>query len=417
MAKVDTETKDGVVVDFNPLALQNELIHGAGMELEHISASTMKSVKIQKNAINASISDFTNISDNVSKVTTNVNSIQKNMNEVHSTTEQSSEQLMKVLDQMNVLEIQFKDIDDLLKTINSIADQTNLLALNATIEAARAGESGKGFAVVASEVKVLSVTTKNANEKIQQTLVDIGKSIETLSQDIRLSNEKIAKARTVVDETRLNTENVHIQTKEFSKTIDSSLSSFVDLERSAMQVGNEVFELDIIGKTFSYLLRLMDIKKLLPVASSPIERLVPVVEASSFKNHKRFTKVEEEYILKDSDILISATDSRGVITFANNIFYEIAQFEMGALTGKPHSIVRHPDMPKTAFADLWEQLHKGNLWQGIVCNKGANGRIYWVMAVVFPCYENGVISGYISIRRKPKQEEINQAKAAYRLVL
>jgi aerotaxis receptor len=84
--------------------------------------------------------------------------------------------------------------------------------------------------------------------------------------------------------------------------------------------------------------------------------------------------------------------------------------------GKPHNIIRHPDMPKTAFSDLWSLISAGKLWQGFVINRGAKGIVYWVRAMVFPCYRNGQIVGYISIRTKPSKESIVEAKAAYRLV-
>ena len=135
-----------------------------------------------------------------------------------------------------------------------------------------------------------------------------------------------------------------------------------------------------------------------------------------FVDKNRFTAKEQEYTLTDKDILISSTDTRGVITFANQKFYEIAQYPMGALMGKPHNIIRHPDMPKTAFADLWNVIKSGKLWQGYVCNIGYHGRIYWVKATAFPCYSNGQIVGYLSVREKAEPEMIEKAKAAYRLV-
>ena len=67
-------------------------------------------------------------------------------------------------------------------------------------------------------------------------------------------------------------------------------------------------------------------------------------------------------------------------------------------------------MPKTAFADLWGEIQKGNLWSGYVLNKGLKGRVYWVYKPVFPYYENEQVSGYISIRTKPCRKKYNKQK-------
>ena len=103
-----------------------------------------------------------------------------------------------------------------------------------------------------------------------------------------------------------------------------------------------------------------------------------------------------------------------MITFANDSFYKVAQYSAGELVGKPHSIIRHPDMPKIAFKDLWDEIQTGKLWQGYVCNKAKTGEIYWVKATVFPCYNNNEITGFLSIREKPELAMIEKAKAAYR---
>ncbi|MCB1185145.1 hypothetical protein KDM41_17130, partial [bacterium] len=73
-----------------------------------------------------------------------------------------------------------------------------------------------------------------------------------------------------------------------------------------------------------------------------------------------------------------------------------------------------PDMPKTAFADLWATIRSGKMWQGFVLNRGAHGRVYWVRAMVFPCYRGRNLEGYISVRTKPSRADIERAIAAYR---
>lgn len=122
-------------------------------------------------------------------------------------------------------------------------------------------------------------------------------------------------------------------------------------------------------------------------------------------------------MLRRDDILISATDTRGRITFANNCFYRIAEYNAGELVGQPHNTIRHPDKPKAAFVDLWAVIKAGKmLAQGYVVNRSKSGRRYWVRASVFPCFEKGRIIGYISIRTKPEPDMIEKAIEPYRMV-
>ena len=79
--------------------------------------------------------------------------------------------------------------------------------------------------------------------------------------------------------------------------------------------------------------------------------------------------------LGDNSILISKTDLKGVITSANNAFVEISGYSENELRGHSHNIVRHPDMPPEAFADLWQTIQKGKLWNGIVKNRGQKWRL------------------------------------------
>jgi len=81
-----------------------------------------------------------------------------------------------------------------------------------------------------------------------------------------------------------------------------------------------------------------------------------------------------------SKFQVIATDASGCITFANTKFYELAEYEVGELMGKPHNVIRHPDMPITAFADVWKVVESGHLWEGIVKNRtkmGADCRLYF----------------------------------------
>ena len=115
--------------------------------------------------------------------------------------------------------------------------------------------------------------------------------------------------------------------------------------------------------------------------------------------------------------LVSTTDLRGVITYANPAFCRIAGYQVDELVGHNHNLVRHPDMPKAAFADLWDRLKEGNPWRGMVKNRCKDGRYYWVDAYVTPIYENGKISGYQSVRCKPEPQLKQVAAQAYQALL
>lgn len=116
----------------------------------------------------------------------------------------------------------------------------------------------------------------------------------------------------------------------------------------------------------------------------------------------------KEIILKDSHFLVSQTDKKGVITFANDDFCEICGYKNDELIGKPHNIIRHPDMPKWAFKDLWNTIQAGQTWQGFVKNKTKNGDYYWVFATIYPMED-----GYMSCRTKPSAEEIKRIENVY----
>jgi len=406
----------GVLVDFDEEALRNTLFQAAGDKLSQVANSSAQTIDQQHQAIRQSSKDFEGILERMEVVQANVQKIESNVDKIAESTHHRSTELELVNAKTADLESDFTAINGLLKTVNDIADQTNLLALNATIEAARAGEAGKGFAVVASEVKELSKTTKEANQKIRNTMEKIGSAITTLSQSVRQSVQKMQESVDTVTVTRKSASTIAAETARFSEQLQVSRSNFSQLANSSTEVENEAQEVSTLGKTFSYLLKMMAMQGGSHDTIDPLERLLPVVEPSTFRAPERFTRNEQEYVLQEDDILISATDTLGKITFANNCFYEIAEYELGTLVGEPHNVIRHPDMPKTAFADLWAVLKAGKLWQGYVANRSQHGKIYWVKASVFPCFENGEIVGYISIRTKPDRAAIEQAKEAYRMV-
>jgi aerotaxis receptor len=122
-----------------------------------------------------------------------------------------------------------------------------------------------------------------------------------------------------------------------------------------------------------------------------------------------------EYVLQDGLSIVSETDTKGIIRYANPYFIEVSGFSEGELIGKPHNILRHPDMPEGAFADLWVTIQAGMPWTAMVKNRRKNGDYYWVYANVTPVYENGQVTGYMSVRNKATREQINEADKVYRL--
>ncbi len=120
-----------------------------------------------------------------------------------------------------------------------------------------------------------------------------------------------------------------------------------------------------------------------------------------------------ETILDDYHFLVSETDERGIIRFANEDFCKIAEFDIDELIGINHNIVRHDDMPKAAFKDLWDTVESGNIWEGYVKNKTKSGGFYWVYAVVYPHENVDGTKGYLSCRRKATRSEIDEHEALY----
>lgn len=125
--------------------------------------------------------------------------------------------------------------------------------------------------------------------------------------------------------------------------------------------------------------------------------------------------MSREYILDDTDFLVSQTDLKGNIIFANDDFCKITGYTIEELIGKPHNTVRHSDMPKAVFHDLWETVKKGNTWTGYVKNKTKDGKYYWAFAMVYSINDTSCgQNGYISCRRKPSREEIEAVMELYK---
>jgi aerotaxis receptor len=126
--------------------------------------------------------------------------------------------------------------------------------------------------------------------------------------------------------------------------------------------------------------------------------------------------INEEVTFAEHEELVSTTDLRGVITYANDIFCDVAGFTKDELIGKNHNIVRHPDMPKAAFKDLWTALEAGKNWRGAVKNRCKDGRYYWVDAYVTPIFESGKLVGYQSVRVNLKPDLKRKAEQAYKAI-
>jgi len=118
--------------------------------------------------------------------------------------------------------------------------------------------------------------------------------------------------------------------------------------------------------------------------------------------------------LKDGEYIVSKTDLKGRITYVNRPFLEISGFSEEELLGKAHNIVRHPDMPPVAYADLWKTLQAGKPWRGMVKNRCKNGDYYWVEANANPIWDNGRVVGYMSLRVKPTRAQVEAAENIYR---
>ena len=124
--------------------------------------------------------------------------------------------------------------------------------------------------------------------------------------------------------------------------------------------------------------------------------------------------MEKEIVLDEFAFLVSETDEKGTIIFANDDFCKIAEYSVNELIGKPHSIVRHKDMPKIAFKDLWDTVQSGEIWSGYVKNATKSGNYYWVFATVFPTTTSDGRKGYLSCRRKASDDEINEHDKLYK---
>ncbi|MDH0373662.1 methyl-accepting chemotaxis protein [Comamonas aquatica] len=130
------------------------------------------------------------------------------------------------------------------------------------------------------------------------------------------------------------------------------------------------------------------------------------------RNNQPVTQREFDYA--DDATLMSVTDTQSHITYANAAFVAVSGFDREDIIGQPHNMVRHPDMPKEAFADMWSTLQGGQSWSALVKNRRKDGDHYWVRANVAPVRRNNQLVGYMSVRTKPTRDEVQAAEALYK---
>ncbi|KAG8154636.1 methyl-accepting chemotaxis protein [Burkholderia catarinensis] len=123
---------------------------------------------------------------------------------------------------------------------------------------------------------------------------------------------------------------------------------------------------------------------------------------------------QQEFDFPDDVTLMSTTDADSIITYANTTFAQVSGFSSEELVGQPHNLVRHPDMPREAFADMWATLEGGEPWTALVKNRRKNGDHYWVRSNTVPVMRNGQLTGYMSVRTKAPPDETEAADALYR---
>jgi PAS domain S-box-containing protein len=128
------------------------------------------------------------------------------------------------------------------------------------------------------------------------------------------------------------------------------------------------------------------------------------------------TSVERQ--MREDDFIVSKTDLKGRITYGNRIFIEFSGYSEAELLGTQHNIIRHPDMPRAVFKLLWDTIQAKKECNAYVKNMAKDGSFYWVFANVTPNFDNnGNVSGYFSVRRKPKASGVETVTGLYRAML
>jgi PAS domain S-box-containing protein len=133
---------------------------------------------------------------------------------------------------------------------------------------------------------------------------------------------------------------------------------------------------------------------------------------------RHITPTTIERVMREDDFIVSMTDTKGIITYCNRIFIEFSGYSETELLGSQHNIIRHPDMPRAVFKLLWDKIQNREECFAYVKNMSKDGGFYWVFTNVTPVFDPaGNITGYFSVRRKPKQSGVQTASAVYAAML
>ncbi|WP_345993314.1 PAS domain-containing protein [Sulfurimonas sp. HSL-1716] len=130
------------------------------------------------------------------------------------------------------------------------------------------------------------------------------------------------------------------------------------------------------------------------------------------------TPNNNEIVFPENNIIVSKTDTKGKITYCNELFIQMSGYEEEKLLGQPHNILRHPDMPRIVFKLLWENIQSGNEMNAYIKNLTKDGSYYWVFANVTPSFDkDNKIIGYFSVRRKADASKLEFIKNLYKQLL
>jgi len=133
---------------------------------------------------------------------------------------------------------------------------------------------------------------------------------------------------------------------------------------------------------------------------------------------RQITPTSVEKVMREDDFIVSMTDTKGRITYGNRIFIEFSGYSEKELLGTQHNIIRHPDMPRAVFKLLWDKIQNKEECFAYVKNMAKDGSFYWVFTNVTPTFDlSGNITGYLSVRRKPKQSGIQTVTGLYAAML
>ncbi|MDA7818093.1 PAS domain-containing protein [Sulfurimonas sp.] len=124
-------------------------------------------------------------------------------------------------------------------------------------------------------------------------------------------------------------------------------------------------------------------------------------------------KTSDEWYFDENEYILSETDDKGLIIYANDLFCEMAGYKLDELLGEPHNIVRHAEMPRIAFQGLWDDIQSKGFWTGIVKNRRKDGGFYWVHATAMRKIAKDGKTTYLSVRRVPRRMDVNSCISLY----